>query len=548
MNEKNQLLLLLSQNKIYDIVENTLKAMYFSERENFFNNYNLFFHLLDQFSLEEKEKFTQLIIDNFPEEKNIDLTKLDDENYKKIKKFWKLKKEKEIPLVLGLCVFLNDQQIAKIIEDNYFSFSTSKLSPEIAKKIIMGLAENKYVDTLMVLKENHQIDYKLEIYKDNKFKELLVEKGEKNIALMPFISKVLYEDYFDILENILRKKMDNNTFLSEQENQLFQKEILKNYQKFLKETTLKSFEKLLSTLTYASNDYEQTKNWIQNNIKEYQGEKIPLWAMGHTNAKKVTKEMMKEIDIFEYCESLNKVFIDNIINLQEYENNSSIFSIFSFSKKDWIEKLLLEKDVLGKKRNLYTILINSNSSYNLVQNLLVTLNDYTQVLKNKNYEDLEIQEKKEIINNYVNNFLFQETIKSNEDNKEFNISTILDKFYSRQEGEIINILLEHLKELENKKEEKEKYVIHYTKSFLKVINSYFFMKSVDENERYNFLLSVVNYMVDFPKSMEEIYKVTSQKNLINYSDTAKKIFKLIDFIYLNNHVEKTKIAQKKLKI
>jgi hypothetical protein len=548
MNEKNQLLALLSQNKVYDIVENILQEMYFDERENFFKDYNVFFHLLDKFSLEEKEKFTTLIINNFPEEKNIDLTKLDEENYKKIKKFWKLKKEKEIPLVFGLCVFLNDKQIAKILEDNYFSFSTNKISPEMAKKIIICLAENQYIETLMFLKEKHQIDYRLDLYKDNKFKELLIEKGNKNIALIPFVSKMLYEDYFDTLENILRKKMDENTFLSEQENQLFQKEILKNYQKFLKETTLKSFEKLLSTLTYASNDYYQTKNWIHNNILEYQGKKIPLWVMGHTNAKKVTKEMMEEIDIFEYCESLNKVFIDNIITLKEYENETSIFSIFSFSKKDWIEKLLSEKDVLGKKRNIYTILINSDSSYTLVQNLLVTLNDYTNFLKNKNYEDLEIKEKEEIIINYVHHFLFQETFKSKDDKKEFNMSTIFYKFYSKQELEIIKILLEHLKLLANKKEEKEQYIIQYKESLLKVMNSYYFRKSDDENERYNFLLSIVNYMVDFPKTIEEIYQITSQKDLSDYSDTAKKVFKLIDFIYLDNDIEKTKISQKKLKI
>lgn len=548
LDEKNEFLILLSQNKTYDIVEKLFETMFYDEKEKFLNNYNLVFNFLENFSLENKEKFAKLLSNHFPHSKEMNLEEIDPHHYKKIKKFWKLKKEKNIPLICAFIPYLEDKDIANILSENTFCFSTYQLKNETIENIVLRLLDFKYIDTLMFLQKEYQIDYKIDIYKNKKLKELLEKKGKEHIELIPFISRVFYQNYFEYLENIILDKMENKQCLSKEENELFQAEIVKNYSKIYKEDHVEYFEKLLSTLTYASGDLQTTKRWIEKNFPQYQGKSFPLWALGHPNAEIVTYQMKEDVDLFEYNEKLNKFFLVNLTRLKKHENDKSLLEIIHYSKKEWIEKLLSEKKVNDQSRKLYTILLASETDYILNKSLLINLDDYTNYLYNQVYEELNQEKKDEAIISYVNNFLFQETLKSKENKKEWNISNIFYKFYTSQEEGILTILLNHLKILGKNKQENSEYINEYKEVFTKLIKNYSFKVDNVENKRYELSMAIIDYMLPFPSVIDDLHQLCSSINKEDYSDLSKKVFHLVEFIYLNNHVKNEKIIEKKLKI
>lgn len=481
--------------------------------------------------------------------------------------FWQKKKSNKSPFFLHLLPYLNDEQFSKILNKGTIH-KIDEVYGKISEDLIINLFDRGFNKSIIGLKEQYFLISNLNLYdkkifiegeNEKSLEEFLFEKVLKNPDLLKSFTKLSYYSFDSIcerwLENVLSKeKIDNN--------------LVKSFlDKNMEELTDEGKETIIAYMLYKTENlnllfYALNKINIKS-IKDYSPKKIPIWLKsGEHKNKLIYKKLLKNgINMFDYYEPTNKIFISCIAEGTQQNDVKKIIEDQNLDLRQFYQELIEEKiDINNNKFTNFSVLLTARAYY-LKEILNISIEDLGYIsnkYKNEKYNKMNDSKKLSIINELIEKtflastycpkkMLYGKYIKEAEIN--FNLFAMNE--YNPKRG--IYLIDEHLNLLEKVKTEKDYRPLYF--KFLKKLFSYYGSKYINEKtEIYNTYNKIIDYVatdstLDWKQLTENMNTEEQKKIQIECSDGSLNLINYINKVCLSYEIlQKKKIEPKKFKI
>ena len=415
----------------------------FKQKEILTNSETILNILKNTQNYEDKNHFINLLIEH---NANLGQEYIENDplNLHDFKEYWKNEIKNPAPLFFFVILYLNDDQVAKIIKSDCVNELNNH--PQInllAKTLIVNFFEKGYSKSVLEflkLKEKKYINFDLTFLK--KLEERFYVKTLKNPALLYPYCYLTNNKLADISEKWLKRQLDYNCkkdIIVEFINTAFEK------------LNKKEQEKIIPYMLYKTKDLDllnaALKKYGCENISLYKPKEYPLWIKMeyHYNKEDYINLLKEGIDIFDFYKKDNKTFIEEITfryfsnNLKEILNYlETNYDVEVNYNKIFIPRLFEERvDENGQKFNNFSLLVNSKS-WIIIDAINLKIEDleyYSVKFKPDNYKKLSLKDKIELMNDVVDKTFLAECYlpknsnlyKSKSKKSEINFNLYVDK-------------------------------------------------------------------------------------------------------------------------